>query len=50
MLGLLGLVNRARKAAGFEDVPLECLRLKRHIGPVFATPEYRRQPRENYGR
>ncbi len=36
MLGLLGLVNRARKASGLEEVPLACLRLRRRIGPVFA--------------
>jgi hypothetical protein len=50
LLGLLGLVNRARRAAGFEGVPLECLRLRRRIGPVFAAPEFGREPPENYGR
>jgi hypothetical protein len=28
-LGLLGLVNRARKAAGLDEVPVTCLRLRR---------------------
>jgi hypothetical protein len=37
LLGLLSLVNRGRKAAGLEEVPLACLRLRRRIGPVF-TP------------
>lgn len=47
MLGLLGLVNRARKAGGHEQVPLKCLRLKRHIGPVFAAPLGARGRAEN---
>jgi hypothetical protein len=34
-LGLLGLVNRARKAAGFDEVPVTCLRLRR--GPRRGT-------------
>ena len=38
MLGLLGAVNRARRLAGLDDVPLSCLRLKRHIVPVFTQP------------
>lgn len=36
MLNLLGLVNRARKQAGLEAVPVTCLRFKRRGGPVFA--------------
>jgi len=35
MLALLGLVNRARRAAGLDEVPLSCLRLRRRIVPVF---------------
>ena len=35
MLGLLGTVNRARRAAGRDVVPLTCLRLRRRIVPVF---------------
>ena len=31
LLNLLRAVNRARKQAGFEPVPVECLRLKRRI-------------------
>lgn len=38
LLGLLGLVNRARKVAGLGEVPLSCLRLRRRIGPVFCPP------------
>jgi hypothetical protein len=36
MLALLGTVNRARREAGLDRVPLSCLRLRRRIGPVFA--------------
>lgn len=35
MLRILGTVNRARREAGLERVPLSCLRLRRRIGPVF---------------
>lgn len=35
LLGLLGIINAARRAAGLEDVPVSCLRLRRRIVPVF---------------
>ena len=35
LLGLLGLVNRARKEAGLDQVPLSCLRLRRRIVSPF---------------
>jgi hypothetical protein len=35
LLGLLGAVNRARREAGLDRVPVSCLRLRRQIGPVF---------------
>jgi hypothetical protein len=37
LLGLLGLVNRARKEAGLDGVPLSCLRLRRRIVPAFGA-------------
>ena len=39
MLGLLGTVNRARRAAGLGDVPLACLRMRRRIVAVFEPPQ-----------
>lgn len=35
MLGLLGTVNRARREAGLDRVPVSCLRLRRRIRTVF---------------
>jgi hypothetical protein len=37
LLGLLGLVNRARKEARLDQVPLSCLRLRRRIVSPFGS-------------
>src|SRR5262249_29198699 len=37
LLGLLGLIHRARTAAGFDKVPLTCRRVRRRIVAPF-TP------------
>ena len=37
LLGLLRVVNRARKEAGLDKVPLSCLRLRRHIVSAFGS-------------
>lgn len=37
LLNLLRAVNRAWKQAGYEPVPVECLRLKRRIYRPFAS-------------
>ncbi len=39
LLGLLGLVNRARKEAGLDEVPLSCLRFRRRIVSAFGPLE-----------